>query len=250
MSDRSRELNTRGIVLRKIPFKETSYIVDVLSKDFGHISLMAKGARSAKSKYVGQLELLNELDLTLYHNPSSEWHIYKSSSLIKAHLFETTFRVGIVMQAAVEILRQILVTNYDACEMYELFHKYLEYIETVKNNEIAIFWRFLLSLFKNIGIEFNLESCIMCSRKDNFVGYFPQKHGFVCKECYRPIHESYILSFNAEIRDLFQNLPQIGNYLEDLKLSKNNIKRINQILLLHLTEHLHKTFYLKSLELY
>lgn len=250
MSEKSREIDTTGIILRKVPFKETSLIIEIFSKDYGNISVMAKGARKAKSKSIGQLELLNELELSLYRNPTSEWYIYKSSSLLKAHLFETRFRTGIVMQAAVEILRQIIITEDEAAAIYELFQKYLKYVKTVNKHEIVIFWRFLLGFFKEVGIEFNLSNCVICSRENDFVGYYPQKHGFLCSKCYRPIHESYILRINSEMRDLFQNLPQIGNYLDELKLSKNDIKKLNHIFLTHLSENLHKTFYLKSLELY
>ena len=250
MTGKSRDLNTRGIIIKKIPFRETSLIVDVFSRELGHISLMAKGARSAKSKSMGHLELLNELELNLYRNPSSEWYIYKSSSLYDAHLFNTDFRTGILMQAAIELLRQIMISEDEAFAIYDLLHKYLIYIRTVSKNEIAIFWRFLLSLFKKIGIEFNLSSCAICNSADNFVGYYPQKHGFICKSCYRPAHEDYILGFSKETKFIFENLTNIGNIITDLTISNQTAKQINHIFLTHLSQHFHKKFYLKSMDLY
>ena len=250
MSVKSRDLNTHGIIIKKVPFRETSLILDVFCRNMGHISIIAKGARSARNKSMGHLELLNELDLNLYRNPTSNWYIYKSSTLLEAHIYDTDFRTGIVMQAAIELLKQIITDEDEASAIFDLLHKYLKYVRTVSKNEIAIFWRFLLNLFKKIGIEFNLSNCTLCNRENNFVGYYPQKHGLICKSCYRPAHEDYILSFNKETKFIFENLTNIGNILTEFTISNQTVKQINHIFLTHLSQHFHKKFYLKSMELY
>lgn len=45
-----------AFILQQHKFRETSLIVDVLTRDFGRVSLVAKGVRKAKSKTVGQLQ--------------------------------------------------------------------------------------------------------------------------------------------------------------------------------------------------
>ncbi len=47
---------TDGLILRSIPLGETSKILTIYSKDFGKVSIIAKGARSARSRY-GQVFL-------------------------------------------------------------------------------------------------------------------------------------------------------------------------------------------------
>jgi DNA repair protein RecO (recombination protein O) len=47
-----------AIVLRTIEFSETSLIVTLLTRDFGRISAMAKGARRPKGPFEGALDLL------------------------------------------------------------------------------------------------------------------------------------------------------------------------------------------------
>ncbi|MDA3814393.1 MAG: DNA repair protein RecO, partial [Candidatus Cloacimonetes bacterium] len=175
----SRDVKTIGIIIKKVNFRETSIILDVLTPEYGVISIMAKGARSAKSKSIGHLEILNELELNLYRNPSSDWYIYKSSSLLEAHLFDINFHTGILMQAAVEIIKQIIIPVEDSQAIYKLLQTYLHYIRTVDKNGIAIFWRFLLKLFRIIGIEFDISNCVECSQRKQFFAYFPQKHGFI-----------------------------------------------------------------------
>ena len=45
----SRKENQLVYVLHTYPFKETSLIVEIFSKEFGRVSLVAKGARRPKS---------------------------------------------------------------------------------------------------------------------------------------------------------------------------------------------------------
>ncbi len=49
---------TTAIVLRTIEFSETSLIVTLLTRDFGRVSALAKGARRPKGPFEGSLDLL------------------------------------------------------------------------------------------------------------------------------------------------------------------------------------------------
>ncbi len=250
MSDKSRDLNLKGIILKKIPYRETSLILDVFTAELGSVSVMAKGVRKEKSKTTGLLEILNEIDLSLYKNPGSDWYIFKNAELIKAHLYETNFRTGILMQGAAEIYKQLMLEHNDYADLHELLLQYLIYIRTIPKNGIAIFWRFLLKLFRLIGIEFNVNRCVECNLENSFVAYYPQRHGFICSNCYRPVFENYVIKLNGEQADIFINLMKIGNMLDELTISKQTITQINHIFLTHLSEHFHQKFYLKSVEMY
>jgi len=50
-----------GFVLHSYPYKETSLIVDVLSRDFGRVALVAKGAKRPHSKLRGVLQTFQPL---------------------------------------------------------------------------------------------------------------------------------------------------------------------------------------------
>lgn len=245
----SRDIKTKGIIIKKINFRETSIILDVLTPEYGVISIMAKGIRKQKSKNTGLLEILNELDLILYKNPSSEWYIYKSSLIINAHMFNIDLTTSILMQAPVEIIRQIIVPIDDSQAIYKLLETYLEYIKSIDKNGIAIFWRFLLKLCRIIGIEFNITHCIECSQRKHFFAYFPQKHGFICNDCYHPVYNEQVFKISINAADLISKLNNIGNYIEELSLLKPTIKQLNRIFITHLSEHFHKKIHLKSIEL-
>lgn len=245
----SRDIKTKGIIIKKINFRETSIILDVLTPEYGVISVMAKGIRKQKSKNTGMIELLNELELNLYKNPNSDWYIYKSSQIINTHLFNINLTTSILMQAPVEIIRQIIISVEDSQAIYELLKTYLKYIRTVKKNGIAIFWRFLLELFKIVGIAFSVTHCIECSKKKQFVAYFPQKHGFICYDCYHPVNDDQMFKISKNAADLISKLNNIENHIDKLSILKPTIKQLNRIFLTHLSEHFHKKIHLKSIEL-
>ncbi len=245
----SRDINLTGIIIKKTKYRETSLIADVITPQYGHISLMAKGVRNSKSKSIGLLETLNELDLILYKNPSSEWYIFKNAELITPHLYNTDFETGILMQAAAEIYKQLIMEKSDYQELYELLQNYLQYIRSIKKNGIAVFWRFLLKLFQVSGIELDVLNCLQCQKNQEFVGYYPQKHGFICRQCYRPVQDNFVIKINSKSAFIISNLKQIGNMLTELEIDKETRQRMNSIFLMHLSEHFHKAFHLRSLEM-
>ncbi|HPR16935.1 MAG TPA: DNA repair protein RecO [Candidatus Cloacimonadota bacterium] len=245
----SRESNLCGIILKKTIYHETSLILDIFTPVYGSIPVMAKGVRREKSQVLGLLEILNELEITLYKNPASEWYIFKNAELIKSHLYETNFQTGILMQAAAEIYRQLIMANSDFDSLYELLEQYLVYIRTVPQNGIAVFWRFMLRLFKLLGIELDTTSCVICHENHDFVAYYPQQHGFICRTCLRPVHEDRVVRMNREQAELIAQLHRIGNLLPELIINKTTITQINRIFLAHLSENFHQRFYLKTLEM-
>jgi DNA repair protein RecO (recombination protein O) len=57
-------VNQPGFVLHSYPYKETSLIVDVFSRDHGRVALIAKGAKRAHSKLRGVLQTFQPLAIS------------------------------------------------------------------------------------------------------------------------------------------------------------------------------------------
>jgi DNA repair protein RecO (recombination protein O) len=55
-----------AFILQQRKFRETSLIIDVLTRDFGRVSLLAKGVRKAKSKTAGLLQPFIPLKLSYF----------------------------------------------------------------------------------------------------------------------------------------------------------------------------------------
>jgi DNA repair protein RecO (recombination protein O) len=77
----------QGIVLRVHPLTETSLIIRWLTRDFGRIATVAKGARRPKSPFRGKLDLFYLADLTFRRSRRSELHSLREVSLRQTHSF-------------------------------------------------------------------------------------------------------------------------------------------------------------------
>jgi len=75
-----------GLVLRTLPFAETSLIVRWLTPSWGRISTIAKGARRPKSPFRGKLDLFYEADFTFNRSRSSSLYILREVIVRDIHV--------------------------------------------------------------------------------------------------------------------------------------------------------------------
>jgi len=76
---------TTGVVLRVRPLTETSLIVHWLTRDFGRLAAVAKGARRPKSPFRGQIDLFYLADLAFSRSRRSDLHTLREVRLIESH---------------------------------------------------------------------------------------------------------------------------------------------------------------------
>ena len=72
-------LRTDYIILRKVPFQESSLVVSGLSPDFGRLDFLLKGARGSGAKKFPYAGLFRELTVEFRENPSGAGLLYLKS---------------------------------------------------------------------------------------------------------------------------------------------------------------------------
>lgn len=151
----SRIVNQPGFVLHSYPYKETSLIVDVFSRDHGRIALVAKGAKRPHSRLRGVLQTFQPLSVgwsgksevrTLI---AAEWvggllPLEKSALLCGFYLNELLVR---------------LLARDDPHP--RLFDHYVEALNQLAHNEPApiVLRKFELALLKETGVAGDLATC-------------------------------------------------------------------------------------------
>jgi DNA repair protein RecO (recombination protein O) len=76
---------TTGLILRTRPLTETSLIVHWLTRDFGRLATVAKGARRPKSPFCGKLDLFYLAEFSFARSRRSELHVLTDVSLQDTH---------------------------------------------------------------------------------------------------------------------------------------------------------------------
>ncbi|HXB60462.1 MAG TPA: DNA repair protein RecO [Candidatus Acidoferrales bacterium] len=142
-----------GIILRTRPLTETSLIVHWLSPNLGRLATVAKGARRAKSPYVGKLDLFYEADFSFSRSRSSELHTLREVRLRKTNsaLREDILKLRQAAYAAAFIV-QATETETPLTVVYELLEKFLESLcahEPLPQLILA----FELKMLEELGLE-------------------------------------------------------------------------------------------------
>lgn len=74
-----------GVVLRVRPLTETSLIVNWLTRDFGRVATVAKGARRPKSPFRGQIDLFYVTEFAFSRSRRSDLHTLREARLLESH---------------------------------------------------------------------------------------------------------------------------------------------------------------------
>ena len=74
---------TTALLLRTIEFSETSLVVTLLTKDFGRVSAIAKGARRPKGPFEGSLDLLSVCRVVVIRKNSESLDLLTEAKLLR-----------------------------------------------------------------------------------------------------------------------------------------------------------------------
>jgi DNA repair protein RecO (recombination protein O) len=122
--------STTGIILRTLPFMETSLIVRWLTPDAGRIATVAKGARRPKSPFLGKLDLFYAADFSFSRSRRSELHTLREVSLRDTHA-ALRQNLGFLRQAAygAALVEQTTEADTPLAEIHALFSEFLDCLE-------------------------------------------------------------------------------------------------------------------------
>lgn len=152
-------VRTKAIVLRRTNYGEADRIVQLLTKQHGKVSVMAKGARREKSKLAGGIELLAINDVTILPGKSDLWTLTGAKmDTFFTHIMSDYER----MQFAYEAIKQIARAAEQVDD--EAFFILLETTFESLNDQsivldITISW-FWLQLAILLGVGLNLATDI------------------------------------------------------------------------------------------
>ncbi len=153
---------TRGIVLRKYEFSESSHVLTVLTRDYGRVQMLAKGSRRMGRKRVeGFLDLLSLVDLVMIPKPSgalstlTEFEIRNEFREVRTDLPRLASALFIAEIAA---LGSEEFQRNDA--VFDLVRQVLEELETAPAASLpALMLGFDVRFLRRIGFGLELESC-------------------------------------------------------------------------------------------
>ncbi|RKZ64655.1 MAG: DNA repair protein RecO [Gammaproteobacteria bacterium] len=149
-------VNTQiAYILHKRPYRETSSILDVLTKDYGRVSLMARGCRGKRSKIAGNLMLFTPLVVSWQGKGSLPY----LKSIERADLKAPVLKNKALLSAMyVNELLVYFLHKHDVHEaIFEQYHHCLYALGNNSNLEIAL-RKFEIKLLELLGFGLNLHA--------------------------------------------------------------------------------------------
>lgn len=199
---------TKAIVIGFYALGEADRIMVFYTRDFGVMRAVAKGARKAKSKLCGRLELFTYGDLVFYERKNKDLHIINSFDMIETFqiLREDLLKFAYCSYLG-ELVQQIEFPEAPNPEIFDLFLKIISLMKNMDDPELLV-RIFEIRIFTNAGFEPHLDSCVACSGEihGTKLEFSIAKGGVLCDKC-------------AD-QNILQQLPSISISLGTLELIK------------------------------
>jgi DNA repair protein RecO (recombination protein O) len=131
---------TRAILLRKIPWSETSLIVTWLTEDFGALRTTARGARKPGNALSGRLDLFFQLEISFAPNRrGGDLHELREASLTTAFDAARAGSAGFYLAAYfADLAGHCTPAMQPAHEVFDLLVRALDFLQRKPASEAAL----------------------------------------------------------------------------------------------------------------
>jgi DNA repair protein RecO (recombination protein O) len=166
----------QGIILKKISYKESSEII-YLYTDQGLISVLVHGSRKMKSPFLNLTKILNQVKLIVSGKNLQtlrDGEVISNYSSIHESLEKYTYCLFLS-----EMLYYFSTHEHDHEKLYNFLLKILPLIKE-EENYIPYINMFELKLLYLLGVNPNLNSCIVCEEKEELT-FSVKDGGVLCK---------------------------------------------------------------------
>ncbi|MDD4035881.1 MAG: DNA repair protein RecO [Bacilli bacterium] len=172
----------QGIIISEHNYSESSKIINVITKEYGIIGILAKGARRLKSNLRGVTGKLTYGYFHIYYKED------KLSTLISVDIINSFKNIkkdiNKISYASfmVELTEQVIKGEFSET-IYNLLISSLTRIE--EGLDPLVITNILeLKLLDYLGVKPNFDSCALCGNKTNIVTISSYKGGYICANCY------------------------------------------------------------------
>lgn len=153
MKERVQITLQKSFVLHYRRYRETSLIVDIFSQDYGRLSVIAKGARRAKSKFAGILEPFRLLNLSWCGKSELVTLTHAEIILPTFELAGVSLYCGFYLN---ELLSRLLYRNDPHSALFSIYSETLALLQTEQTVERPLRF-FELMLLKELGYGLQLQ---------------------------------------------------------------------------------------------
>ena len=174
-------ISTDAIILKNTPYKETSIISRLFSKEQGKISVIFKGAKRSKNNVAGIVEPGNIISITYYNKSNLKVskeinlvNIYYNTRKVLEHYYYTMAIISILDKVCMEDIKQL--------DIYNLSVSVFDKINEREINTNLIFIYFLIQINKLLGFKLPTDQASLLAdnhSQDNPISIIRELHNSI-----------------------------------------------------------------------
>ena len=213
-----------GFILTEMPYKESSKIINVLTKEYGIIGILAKGAASLKSKNRVATMRLSYAKFNIYYKKD------KLSTLVSADIINPlkNIRSDIFLISYVSYITELTYQVYKQSESKEIYDNFITTILKIEDGLDPLVLTNILEIkyLEKLGVLFDLNECVFCKSLQGIATISADAGGFVCQKCLTneiPVNPKVIKMIRVYY---YINIESI----KDIKVEESIKKTINNFL--------------------
>ena len=172
--------NVEGIILNTRNYNDTSKILDIFTKEYGVIGVIAKGCKSLKSNLRSVTDKLIYATFTIYYKKD------KLSILTEASVINNfnNIKKSIEKISYASYLLDLTNQVYKQSNSTDLYNILISGLIKINEdfNPLVITNIIELKYLNYLGVMPSLDSCVVCGSK-NVVTLSSDKGGYLCKNC-------------------------------------------------------------------
>jgi len=205
--------NAHAIVLRVIPFSETSCIVTLFTREFGKLGALAKGARRLKGPFESALDLLAQIRVVFLPKSSDALCLLTEAKL--AHRFRPPGRDLSRLYAAyyvAELLDKLTDERDAQADLYDVAARTLDALAGGEDLYASVL-RFELAALRILGHLPSLDHCAECGNeveKTMRVAFGLTVGGVLCGRCRQG--KRHLVLVSTHVLDLLRRLSEADSW--------------------------------------
>ena len=216
-------INVEGIIINTKNYGDTSKIIDILTKEYGVIGVIAKGCKSIKSNLRSVTDKLTYATFTIYFKKDklsilSEASVINNFSNIKKDIEKISYASFLI-----DLTNQV----YKQCEDNNLYDLLISSLIKINDNFNPLIITNILELkyLEYLGVMPNLNGCSICGSK-SVVTLSSDRGGYLCSKCHT---NEPIVSDKAIKLVRMYTLVDI-NKIEKLDIKKDVVYEVNNFI--------------------
>jgi DNA repair protein RecO (recombination protein O) len=151
-------VRTDAVVLRALPFGETSRIVNLFTRERGRLSVIAKGAHVPGSRFGASLQPASYCQTVFYHKPGRGLHTLSEASLIEPmHGIQRDLERLTVALRVVELTNALTHEEEANPFLFNLIVQVLHYLDTSVQTPQNLLAYFHLRMARALGFGPRIE---------------------------------------------------------------------------------------------